>query len=299
MNDRPWLAERPVRPEQARRLVEAQFPELAPATVELLGAGWDNTAVLINGTAVFRFPRRRLAVPWLEREARLLPSIQARLPAPIPSPAWIGSPTRDFPWMFSGYPLLPGCSLEHSSLSRGDLAQDLGLFLKALHAVDPDEAVRHGAAPDELGRMDVDRQQRAQQRLQLLSTRGLLEPHPAYDAILEERQAIEPAGQVLVHGDLYARHLLVGERGRLSGVIDWGDVHLGCAATDLAVGLAAFDGPARQRFFESYGAVDRETLVLSRFRALTHALAVAVYALDVGDRSLTEEMLRGLQRLLP
>ena len=41
-----------------------------------------------------------------------------------------------------------------------------------------------------------------------------------------------------VHGDLYARHLLLDETRLPSGVIDWGDVHLGDPALDLSVAIS-------------------------------------------------------------
>jgi len=70
-----WTAEEEVSAELAARLIEAQFPALAPARVALLGVGWDNTAYRVNDALVFRFPRREIAVPLLETECRLLATI--------------------------------------------------------------------------------------------------------------------------------------------------------------------------------------------------------------------------------
>ena len=106
--DRPWAAEATVGPEQARRLVESQFPALAPARIEPFGVGWDNTAYLVNGSAVFRFPRRQMAVPLLENECRVLPRLAGRLTLPVPRPEWVGTPTAEYGWPFAGYPMLPG-----------------------------------------------------------------------------------------------------------------------------------------------------------------------------------------------
>ncbi len=48
--------------------------------------------------------------------------------------------------------------------------------------------------------------------------------------------AVGPAvSPCLMHGDLYARHLLLDESFQLSRVIDWGDLHAGDGAVDLAV----------------------------------------------------------------
>lgn len=45
----PWAAERVVGPEDAARLIAAQFPALAPVTVEPAGVSWDNTVFRVNG----------------------------------------------------------------------------------------------------------------------------------------------------------------------------------------------------------------------------------------------------------
>src|SRR4051812_35619656 len=104
----PWSAEHVVTDSLARSLIEAQFPELALARVELLGTGWDNTAFCVNGACVFRFPRRQFAVPFLENEMRLLPALALLVPLAIPNPRFVGRPTEAYPWPFAGYPLLPG-----------------------------------------------------------------------------------------------------------------------------------------------------------------------------------------------
>lgn len=43
----------------------------------------------------------------------------------------------------------------------------------------------------------------------------------------------------VLHGDLYARHLLI-QNGKIAGIIDWGDMHIGDVAVDLAILRAIF-----------------------------------------------------------
>jgi hypothetical protein len=51
---RIWDAEVVVTPATACRLIESQFPALAPATAASIGVGWDNAAFNVNavGTPV-------------------------------------------------------------------------------------------------------------------------------------------------------------------------------------------------------------------------------------------------------
>src|SRR5262245_55603459 len=138
-----WSAELVVSEELAQSLIEEQFPHLVPVRVEILGAGWDNTAFRVNGAYVFRFPRRQFAVPFLEAETRLMPAIAPRLPLPVPVPTFVGRPTDAYPWPFAGYPMIPGrtaCTAALDDHQRTAAAVPLAHFLAALHAIPAGEA---------------------------------------------------------------------------------------------------------------------------------------------------------------
>ena len=79
---------------------------------ELLGTGWDNTVWLVDGRWVFRFPRRRIAVPGIARQLAVLPAIAPALPLAIPVPVVSGRPAEGFPWPFTAHELLPGREIE-------------------------------------------------------------------------------------------------------------------------------------------------------------------------------------------
>jgi aminoglycoside phosphotransferase (APT) family kinase protein len=147
-----WDAEIVVDAELARALIRGQFPALG-RTVEPFGSGWDNTAYLVDEELVFRFPRRRIAVPLMEREVRVLPAIAARLPLPVPIPEWAGAPTDAFPWPFAGYRRLAGRgadTVDFTAAERGAMAAPLAVFLRALHAIPTDGL---GLPGDEIGKL--------------------------------------------------------------------------------------------------------------------------------------------------
>ena len=60
-----WTPEIVVDLALATRLIETQFPEFRGAPIERYGAGWDNAAFLVDGSALFRFPQRTLSAPLL------------------------------------------------------------------------------------------------------------------------------------------------------------------------------------------------------------------------------------------
>ena len=87
---REWAAEVTVDEALARRLIEAQFPDLELSSLSLLGQGWDMTVWLVNERWVFRFPRRDIVIPGLTNEIAHLPLLAPLLPLPIPSPTYLG-----------------------------------------------------------------------------------------------------------------------------------------------------------------------------------------------------------------
>ena len=82
-----WDAEHALDATAARVLLSGQFPDLALASVQPLGIGFDNTVYLVDDVWVFRFPRREVAVPLMERELAVLPGLAPRLPLPVPVPS--------------------------------------------------------------------------------------------------------------------------------------------------------------------------------------------------------------------
>jgi aminoglycoside phosphotransferase (APT) family kinase protein len=289
-----WSAELVVSPSLACELIESQFPQLAPVRVALLGEGWDNTAYLVNDRYVFRFPRRQLGADCLAAEVRALPALAGRLPLPVPNPVFIGRPPHNFPWLFAGYAHLPGrtaCVAALDELQRMEAAEPLARFLRTLHAIGADEAAGLGAAPDTIARLDLDRRiPQFRGYLQQAVDRKLIDDPSAWDAVIAAVAGTrQPRASSLVHGDLYARHLLVDDDRRLCGVIDWGDMHIGDPAIDLAIAHSFLPPAAHAAFRNAYGPIDDETWNLARFRAVSHAVITLVYGHDIGDADLVRE----------
>lgn len=291
----PWTAEFEVSQELARTLIAQQFPDLEPVHVAHLGTGWDNTAFLVNERWVFRFPRRQLAVGLLQQETKLLPHLAPQLMLPVPVPTNVGEPSSQFPWPFAGYPLLAGetaCRAGLNAAQRMAAAGPIATFLKSLHGLPAQAARANGAGPDTLDRMDfTKRGPETRQRLEEMQQFGY-ENLSAAQSLLDDFIAT-PAGErpapVLVHGDLYARHILVDGAGRPCGVIDWGDVHVGDRSLDLSIAYSFLPPDAREAFFAAYGPIDEETKRLARRRALFSAVAILRYGHDVGDEALVRE----------
>lgn len=292
--DKPWLAEKSITPALVRQLIQGQFPEFGTEPdIQSMGEGWDNAAYLVNQTHVFRFPRRAIAVDLLGVEIQALGHLAAQLPLPITHPTHIGQPSADFDWPFAGYRRLPGqtaCALAAPPSMREAWAQPLAQFLKALHATPVDQARAWGIDYGTYDKLDVPRVSgEIQSRLETGRKMGHGPLADAALAYLEAHNDIEGTqASTVVHGDLYARHLLI-DGGELTGIIDWGDLHIGDQGVDLSVVFTVLPPSAHARFFDHYGEVSPQTLEKAKFRALLSAVTIWIYGADIADADLHRE----------
>jgi len=230
----------------------------------------------------------------IRTELQCLPHLAPRLPVAIPVPIYAGQPSSSYPWPFLGYTFVPGArapSLVTAMSRRLKLAAAIARFLKALHAVSPDD-LPDGVIPfDTLARLDIrSRRSMTESRLDSLQTAGVNVDKKAILSIMEPApDASDSPRAVPVHGDLHIGQLLVTPEGDLAGVIDWGDLHVGHVAVDLAIAHELVPPSLHEAFFSSYGPVDQTTWFLARARAVFQAVALLVSAVDAGDSALAAE----------
>ena len=302
-----WTAEHAVSRELAAELLEEQFPELFESSessltqVEWFGEGWDNVAFCVNEKFVFRFPRRKLGVECMEWEIQITPHFADLLPTPITAARFLGKPSPAFPWPFAGYRKLDGqtaCRADLNDAQRIALAAPLAEFLSALHSIDAEQALAWGAPTDVIGRLN--REHRLRQGIEyyheLQQLGAIPDAGPWIEALCQAAETRDPQARCLTHGDLYSRHLLT-DGTTLTGVIDWGDVHVGDPAVDLAIVWSFLPPEGRRIFEEIYGAIDEPTAQLARMRALNHTAIVAVYSYRENEQALLRESLSALNRL--
>jgi aminoglycoside phosphotransferase (APT) family kinase protein len=258
---------------------------IAPGPDDDFDNGWDVVATLVDGRWVDRSPRWPDREPQLRREAALLPWLAPLLPLPVPVPEVISENP-----LTVRHAYLPGGPCPGTSPAHGAA---LAEFLQALHAVDPDEAVRHGAraaatSHDEL-RETLIRMRRAVLPL-------LPGDVAAAGRALLVRMQTPPPTTCLIHGDLGPEHIRVVSR-TIGGVIDWGDSCIGDPALDLAWTMLG-SAPA---FSEALAAAYRPSDdVVARARDW-HQLGPwheVLYGLGAGGPAFVESGLQGTIRRL-
>jgi aminoglycoside phosphotransferase (APT) family kinase protein len=297
-----WTADESVDEELVRRIVAEQFPQVEARRIRLLAEGWDNAVWVVDETWAFRFPRRQVAVPLLELELAVLPRLAALLPLAIPAPGLHGKPSSAYPWPFVASPLLPGQELGSTVLTEAEeiaAADALGRFLRTLHSAEVTAEI------SALRPLPVDPNSRADMAVRVPRTRELLAAVEALglwrrprsvEGILAAAQDLPGAApSALVHGDLHFRHLLVAN-GRLTGVIDWGDLCLADPSVDLQLLWSYFSLPAWAAFLEAYGPVPEDRLLRARVFALSISALLARYGHEEGRPEIERAALAGLER---
>jgi len=285
----------------ARRLIASQFPRLAGAGIELLGEGWDSTVWLVDGRWAFRFPRRKVVVPGLQREIAVLPLLAPRLPVAISVPELVGRPAAGYPFPFAGARYLPGAEPFQAApdeATRIALAEPIARFLRALHSIDPEACPATAGLPLD-GNRRADMPYRVDftlRRFAELRELGLWRAPASVRSMIEGARGLSaPAAPRLVHGDLHLRHVLIRD-GRLSGVIDWIDVGRADPAVDLPLYWGFLPPEGRVAFRAVYGEIDEHQLVRARVLAVFLWSTIAIYGRREGISALEREAIAGLER---
>ena len=209
-------------------LLAQQHPNLATLPLRPSVSGFDNHMFRLGESFAVRLPRSAVAARLLANEQRWLITLSDRLPLQIPVPIRVGQPAFGFPWRWSVVPWLAGETAEVAPIRTGE-ARRLAAFLRALHVPAPADAPRNieRAAPL------TSRAAAIRERMRHLERTTDVMNDRIRQAWSEALEAPNETPPTWIHGDLHARNVLTVD-GRITGVIDWGDMTAADPAIDLA-----------------------------------------------------------------
>jgi len=282
--------------DDARAVIREQTP-IAARTVAEFGRGADSVAYLVDDGWVVRFPVVDEARETLRRELALLPMLAPTLPVAIPTVEHVGR--RGDELLFAAYrrlpgePLTPGRFASLAATAQDEVLAQIAATLGALHAFPIADASSAGVRPELLKGAYHEAQRALPQAVESVLDRT--DAARLTDAL---RSYEGDRTVALLHADIKPAHLLV-DGGRVSGLIDWGDVCLGDPDFDLAV-IAMFFG---QGFLERLLAhlADRDpayVLDKTRFFTTVRWTQDLAFVIQRGDRAAIARALRRLREHL-
>lgn len=280
-----WDAEKRLSAAQVLPLLKKQFPKIEPRKAVPFSEGWDTFLFLVNGTYVFRFPKRKKVERMLGKEILLLKELAGELPSPVPKFEFIGRPGGDVPYRFVGYRKLPGTAgVELGRLPplSGEFAEALGRFFSALHSF-PAARASKLEVPLEMEDGALPAMQKYWiERSKILSSLFTKESFAALQDYLHRdagslgKHAGPPR---LIHNDISSEHILLAEDLRtVTGVIDWGSVEYGDPAMDFGGLLGWLGAGFMTKVLEHYALpIDDALPERARFIAICEGLSDVDY----------------------
>lgn len=256
-----------------KRLIATQFPNWQSLPINPVSlSGWDNRTFHLGDEMLVRLPSSAIYASQVEKEQKWLPKLALQLPFKIPQPLAMGNPCRDYPWHWSIYRYLPGTPAAIADINDLCLvAQDLARFLISFEKVDATLGPIAGEHSFYRGGRLSIYDAETQEAISLLKDKINVEL-----ATVIWKKAINTSWgkkPVWVHGDLSSDNLLI-EKGRLSAIIDFGQLAVGDPACDLAITWTFFKDKSRTVFRNALD-FDSDTWARARGWVLWKALIVA------------------------
>jgi aminoglycoside phosphotransferase (APT) family kinase protein len=216
--------------------IAAHLPGSSRARLRPIGEG-DFCLAFRQHTRVVRVAKHAEAAAALKREACLMSRIAESLPLPVPKPTFHQPAER---CAFSSHERIPGAPLTRARwerlppAAREAAAAELGQFLAALHALPTEPGLRCGLPVIELSAYATALRPAALHLAAHLHVDTARRLEAALTAWSNPSSDMWPAAPSLLHRDIAPGHVLFNARsGRLTGVIDFGDLAVGDPARDF------------------------------------------------------------------
>ncbi len=270
--------------EDVHQLVSSQAPQFADQEITPLAEGWDNLIFRLGTERLVRLPRREIGAALLENEVTWLAKVAGDLPLRVPVAEFVGEPTANYPWRWTVVPYLRGVPGDEAGPLSESAGEQFASFFSALHVPATNEMPVNPFRGVPLS----DRAPFAREQIDQLG--DVIDGASALSVLERAMSAPAPSERTLIHGDPHPANLLVDE-GRLSGIIDFGDMCAGDPATDLA-GLFMLDGIDVVAALDQYGADEAMRLRAAGWAAHFAVMFVAVGRTDrpsylgIGHRTL-------------
>lgn len=244
----------------AKRLVAEQFPEWKDLEFRAIQVqGNHNWAYQLGSDKVVKFPKDETAVLQLEKELVWLPQLEPKLPIPIPKFLGLGQPMHGFPAKWAVYNFVEGRPLFDGEEigSHQEFARSMAEFLNALKSIDTTGGPTPGEHSYEYGGPLSAKDASMREAMQNLEHSNQVDVRAIERVWNEALELPEEDKMVWTHGDMCPKNIIM-YRGKISTIIDFGNVSVGDGACDLLPAWRVLRNGSRELFRETLG-VDENT----------------------------------------
>lgn len=270
--------------------VKEKCPDLTIDKCIFIDQGQNSYVAAINNEFIFKFPRYKQVIEELKKEKIFLQKINSYITLDIPLPYFSSFESNEVGSVFIGYKMIEGVPLERELLyklkNKHEVAAQIAEFLKELHGL-PAGSLNGGVVEKRNGHEYWSNM--------LVKIKENIFPHIRKDAkehiyntfhrFLDDRENFryEP---VIVHGDLGSSNIIFDtEKGRVSGIIDFGQA----SVDDPAIDIASLICPMGygEDFIELILNIypQAESLIpRARFYVSTFAIQEALFGVETGDK---------------
>ena len=270
-------------------LIRSRCPQINITKVEyLINEGRHNDVIIVNDTYIFKFSRYDWSVVFLENEGKVTNFIRNRVEPIVPAHELFGREMVKYN-LIKGKPINRNLLLQMNGKSQENLAQQIGSFIKTLHAIPAEEAEITG-----IGRFQGTVAPNGWTQLIDEIYRKVFPYCPGYtkEYIKQVFKPVENDDDflsyepTLIHGDLSACHLLIDSRlKKLIGVIGFGLSGLGDPAYDVGILLDNLGETFLKRVARYYPQMEN-LIDRARFYATVNDI---LWVKDIADMIITRD----------
>lgn len=240
--------------------VRKEFPEIKFKKVKLITEGWDHDVLLLDDRLIFRFAKNKRYKQNFEREVKFLKQFFEISDIKVPDYIYLGKDkTFGGYYKIAGKELAPRLYRKLSKNKKQRLIQDIAKFLTTLHNFPIQKAKKLGFEPYLAW---TEQPKWMKNKFQPKVRKYLTEKQNAFVKNFTQvfSKSLRHTKSVLGHYDLGHDHIFIDKNGRVTGIIDFGDINLSDPARELS-GFYDIDKNLPKQIYKYYrGPKDPEFL---------------------------------------
>lgn len=254
-----------------------------------INKGQNNDVFIINEKYIFRFPKYQEGIDSLLSEVEILKRINNHVTIDIPNPLFYSLDIKEVGSTFVGYKMIRGKLLLRDRFleikDKKKISEQLAKFMIELHSKEVKMKASEIISEYDIYSKWLNLYKRVQEKLFIhMRDDAKRKVEKNFEQFLSDfTNNIEC---VFVHGDFGPNNILFDEKKEgISGIIDFGESHIGDPAGDFAslIGPFGYGEDFILEFKKVYPKVDKY-IKRAKFYASTFALQEALFGVENNDK---------------